>query len=180
MRSRYAFDSFLIGEIGMANDQFLGQWSVVIQLAGAIAQTLTAVFALIVAVTTFKFTKKQNSLALINENNSLANQVNLAILSSTEAASTFARLRKPIVGSSDDAIIFMYLNYVHNTFRTKKIGAITPTVWTDTLKSCSLLLSSLPRDQVIALLSRGYESEFRSAILLEYDTIGQHAQGGKA
>jgi hypothetical protein len=76
-----------------------------------------------------------------------------------------------VVGCPDDAILFMYLNYVHNTFRTHQIGAVSAHVWRDTLASCVTMMGRLRRDQLEGLLSRGYEPAFKRAVLARYDAI---------
>jgi hypothetical protein len=86
-----------------------------IQVVGATFQMATAVIAAIIGMITFRYTKRQSALALINENNSLANLVNATILQSEQARETLGRLHNFVVGCADDAILFMYLNYVHNT-----------------------------------------------------------------
>lgn len=45
----------------------------------------TAVIAAIIGMITFRYTKRQSALTLINENNSLANLVNATILQSEQA-----------------------------------------------------------------------------------------------
>ena len=63
----------------------------------------------------------------------------------------------------------MYLNYVHNTFRMRRIGAVTNQVWQDTLTAATMLLSKLSRDQVERLLARGYERQFQLDVLARFD-----------
>jgi hypothetical protein len=140
-----------------------------VQVVGAAFQMATAVIAAIIGMITFRYTKRQSALALINENNSLANLVNATILQSEQARETLGRLHNFVVGCPDDAILFMYLNYVHNTFRMYQIGAITSQVWQDTLSSCACMMGRLRRDQLEGLLSRGYERAFQVAVLARYD-----------
>jgi hypothetical protein len=94
-----------------------------------------------------------------------------AILQSEQAQQTFGKLHSFVVGCPDDAILFMYLNYVHNTFRTHQIGAVSAHVWRDTLASCVTMMGRLRRDQLEGLLSRGYEPAFKRAVLARYDAI---------
>ena len=101
-------------------------WAV--QAAGSICQVVTAIIAVCIAVITYRYTRRQNALSLINHNNTLANLVNTTLIQSPQAREAMGRLHDPIVGDMDDAILFMYLNYVHNTFRTYQIGAITAPV----------------------------------------------------
>ena len=140
-----------------------------VQAVGSLCQVVTAVIAVSIAVVTFRYTKRQNALSLINQNNSLANLVNTTLIQSPKAREALGRLSDPIVGDTDDAVLFMYLNYVHNTFRTFQIGAITATVWEDTLASCIVHLVRLERGQVERLLARGYERSFSAQVLAGFD-----------
>ncbi len=106
---------------------------------------------------------------MLNQNNALASLTNTTLIQSTEARPALGRLSDPIVCEPDDAVIFMYLNYVHNTFRTYQIGAITTVVWTDTLASCVAHLARLERGQVERLLARGYERAFCTQVLAGFD-----------
>ena len=72
---------------------------------------------------------------------------------------------------SEDAVLFIYLNYVHNTYRTFRVGVIAEQIWTDTLESCATLMAGLQRTQVEALLSRGYERRFQDLVLARYDAL---------
>lgn len=141
------------------------------QFAGSLCQMTTAVIAVAIGVVTFRYTRRQNSLALINQNNTLANLVNTTLVQSPEAREALGKLHDFVVGCPDDAILFMYLNYVHNTFRTYQIGAISEQVWTDTLGSCGAMVSRLKRQQVERLLGRGYEKSFQVAVLACYDRL---------
>ena len=64
---------------------------------------------------TFRYTKRQNALTLINQNNSLANLVSSTILQSEQAPADARKAASFVVGCPDDAILFLYLNY--NTFQ---------------------------------------------------------------
>jgi hypothetical protein len=73
----------------------------------------------------------------------------------------------------DDALLFMYLNYVNNTFRTHQIGAVRVHVWRDTLASCVAMMGRQRRDELEGFLSRGYEPALKRAeVLARYDAIG--------
>src|SRR5690349_461269 len=98
--------------------------SAIIQVAGVACQIGTALIAVAIGMITHRYTKRQSAMALINQNNALANLVNSAILHSEHARETISRLHSFVVGCPDDAILFMYLNYVHNTFRMHQIGAV--------------------------------------------------------
>ncbi len=63
----------------------------------------------------------------------------------------------------------MYLNYVHNTYRMHQIGAVSDQVWEDTLGACAAMVGQLRREQVVRLLSRGYEAAFQSSVLAKFD-----------
>ena len=65
-----------------------------------------------IGLVTFRYTRRQNALTLINQNNSLANLVNSTILQSEQAGQTLGKLHSFVVGCPDDAILFMYLNYI--------------------------------------------------------------------
>lgn len=140
-----------------------------IVLAGPFAQVATATIAMLVAIQTFRHQKRQNTLSLINQNDGLANQVNTTLIQSAEGRATLGSMHDFIVGCPDDAILFMYLNYVHNTFRTWQIGVVSRQVWLDTLGSCVTLVGRLRRDQLERLLSRGYERAFQQSVLNGYD-----------
>ena len=118
---------------------------------------------------TFHYTQRQNALTLINHNNSLANLVNRTVIDSAQARDVLGQLQDSIVGFPDDAVILMYLNYVHSTYRMSEIGAVSSQVWQDTLSSCLAVIGKLRRDQVVRLLARGYESRFQAAVLARYD-----------
>lgn len=151
----------------LAADDF----ALMIQDFGAACQVCTALIAAAIGLITFRYTRRQNALALINQNNTLANLVNQTIIESEQARQTLGRMQDFVVGCPDDAIIFMYLNYVHNTFRMRAIGAVSGQVWRDTLGSCVCMVAKLRRDQVVGLLSRGYEREFQLAVLSRYDEV---------
>ena len=104
----------------------------------------------------------------------MANAVNSTIITAPEACAAFSRLQDVIIGAQDDAVMFMYLNYVHNTFRMRQIGAVSERVWQDTLRSCTSVVSKLPREQVRRFLARGYEPGFQSAILARFDAGSAH------
>jgi hypothetical protein len=146
-----------------------------IQVIGLMSQMGTALIAAVIGMITFRYTKRQSALTLINQNNSLANLVNTTILQSEHARQTLGKLHSFVVGCPDDAILFMYLNYVHNTFRMRQIGAVSAQVWLDTLASCVTMMGRLRRDQLEGLLSRGYEAAFRSAVLARYDATAATA-----
>lgn len=141
------------------------------EFASPIFQMVTAVIAVVIGVMTFRYTRRQSALALINQNNTLANLVNTTVIQSAEAREAMGRLHDPIVGCPDDAVLFMYLNYVHNTYRTWRVGAISIQVWRDTLGSCATTMSRLERRQVERLLARGYEAAFKAAVLARYDEM---------
>ena len=141
-----------------------------LQVLSTAFQICTALIAVSIAVMTFRYTKRQSALTLINHNNQLANLVNSTIINSEEAREALGKLQSVIVGCPDDAVLFMYLNYVHNTYRMRRIGAVSPQVWKDTLASCVKMVSRLRREQLVLLLSRGYEGEFQSSVLARFDT----------
>ncbi len=155
----------------MLTPQMLTELSGSIQTIGSLCQMSTAVIAAAIGLVTFRYTRRQNALALINQNNALANLVNSTIIQSEPARETLGKLHEFVVGCPDDAILFMYLNYVHNTFRMYGIGAVSPQVWNDTLESCANMVGRLRRDQVQRLLSRGYEQRFQAAVLARYDAV---------
>src|SRR3954451_1771826 len=140
------------------------------QVVGTVCQMCTAVIAAGIGVVTFRYTKRQSALALINQNNTLANLVNTTIIQSEQARATLGKLHDFVVGCPDDAVLFMYLNYVHNTYRMHQIGAVSGQVWRDTLAACLGMMGRLRRDQVAALLARGYETGFQPAVLSGYDS----------
>lgn len=146
-------------------------WAQLLQAAGSLCQMATAVIAVAVGVCTFRFTKRQNFLSLVNQSNNLANMVNTTLIGSPQAREALGKLQDTIVGYPDDAILFMYLNYVHNTYRTYRIGAVSRQVWMDTLASCAGMMARLNRGQVEQLLGRGYEAAFGVAVLARYDAI---------
>src|SRR3954447_15981700 len=104
-----------------------------IEFAGSICQVCTACIAAAIGVVTFRYTKRQSALTLINQNNALANLVNQTVIQSEAAQATLGKLHHFVVGCPDDAVLFMYLNYVHNTYRMRQIGAVSEQVWRDTL-----------------------------------------------
>lgn len=140
-----------------------------VQFMGSICQVGTAMIAAGIAVVTFRYTKRRSALALINHNNALANLVNSTVIQSEHARETLGKLHDFIVGCPDDAVLFMYLNYVHNTYRMLQIGTVTEQVWQDTLSACAAMIGRLRRDQVARLLARGYEARFQEAVLARYD-----------
>jgi hypothetical protein len=154
----------------MLNQSLPADLPATIQLTGFICQICTTLIAAVIGLVTFRYTRRQNALTLI-KNNSLANLVNSTILQSEQAQQTLGKLHSFVVGCPDDAILFMYLNYVHNTFRTHQIGAVSVHAWRDTLASCVTMMGRLRRDQLEGLLSRGYEPAFKRAVLARYDAI---------
>jgi hypothetical protein len=159
----------------MIADLFTAELARHLQLLGTICQAGTAVIVSTIGVITYRYTRRQSALALINQNNGLANLVNTTIIQSEQARAALGKLHDSIVGCPDDAVLFMYLNYVHNTFRMHRIGAVTDQVWQDTLAACSCMLSRLTRGQVVSLLARGYERQFQLELLARFDaaTLGQ-------
>jgi hypothetical protein len=141
------------------------------QLVGTACQMCTAVIAAGIGVVTFRYTKRQSALALINHNNTLANLVNQTVIGSEDARDTLGKLHDFIVGCPDDAVLFMYLNYVHNTYRMREIGAVSSQVWRDTLAACGNMIGRLRREQVEKLLSRGYETRFTEQVLARFDEV---------
>ncbi len=63
------------------------------QLAGLICQVGTALIAAAIGVVTFRYTKRQSALTLINHNNALANLVNSTIIQSEQARETLGKLQ---------------------------------------------------------------------------------------
>ena len=59
----------------------------------------------------------------------------------------WGRLCPAIVGTPDDAVLFLYLNYVHNTYRMWQAGAVGAGLWADTLRSCGRVLGGLRRER---------------------------------
>ena len=153
----------------MFADLFTAELASHLQLLGTICQAGTAVIAATIGVITYRYTRRQSALSLINQNNGLANLVNSTIIQSEAARTTLGKLQDCIVGCPDDAVLFMYLNYVHNTFRMRRIGAVTNQVWQDTLTAATMLLGKLSRDQVERLLARGYERQFQLHVLARFD-----------
>lgn len=147
----------------------LSDFCEIMRMVGALCQVCTALTAASIGLMTFRYTKRQSALTLINHNNALANLVNTTVIQSEQARETLGKLQDPIVGCPDDAVLFMYLNYVHNTYRMHRIGAVTEQVWQDTLGACAGMVSRLRREQVVRLLSRGYEAEFQSSVLARFD-----------
>lgn len=145
--------------------------AMLLHVSGALCQITTAFIAAIIGILTFQNNRRQNHLSLINQNNTLANLVNTTVIHSPEARDAIGNLRDCVVGCPDDAILFMYLNYVHNTYRTYRIGAVGRQVWLDTLGSCAVTISRLQRNQVERLLERGYEAAFRQAVLARFDAL---------
>src|SRR4051794_39027519 len=141
------------------------------QVVGTMCQMCTAVIAASIGVVTFRYTKRQSALALINQNNTLANLVNTTIIQSEHARETLGKLHDFVVGCPDDAVLFMYLNYVHNTYRMHQIGAVSAQVWGDTLNACASMMARLRREQLQRFLSRGYEAGFQKAVLERYDAV---------
>jgi hypothetical protein len=140
-----------------------------VHCAGSFCQVGTALIAATIGAVTYRYTRRQSALALIGQNNALANLVNTTMINSHEARDVFGKLQDAIVGCPDDAVLLMYLNYVHNTYRMHQIGAVSAQVWRDTLNSCNAIVVRLRREQVQALLSRGYEAGFQHAVLTGYD-----------
>src|SRR5579875_2939527 len=140
-----------------------------IQLVGTMCQMTTALIAVVIAAITFRYTRRQSALTLINHNNGFANLVNTTIIQSEAAQHALGKLNNFVLGCPDDAVMLMYLNYVHNTYRMRCIGAVSTQVWRDTLASCIGMVSRLRRDQLEKLLSRGYEVAFQNAVLAGYD-----------
>src|SRR3954463_537251 len=134
------------------------------QVVGTLCQMGTAVIAASIGVVTFRYTKRQSALSLINQNNTLANLVNQTIINSEQARETLGKLHDFIVGCPDDAVLFMYLNYVHNTYRMHHIGAVSTQVGQDTLAACGNMIGRLRREQVEKLLARGYEAKFSADV----------------
>ncbi len=141
----------------------------VVHCAGSLCQIGTALIAAIIGTVTYRYTRRQSALALISQNNALANLVNTTVITSQEARDTFGRLGECIVGCPDDAVLLMYLNYVHNTYRMRQIGAVSTQVWQDTLTACVRMVGRLRREQVKRLLGLGYETGFQAAVLGGYD-----------
>lgn len=162
----------------MHDPSFLADVPGLLQATGSICQMSTAVVAVTIAVITFRYTKRQNALSLVNQNNALANLVNTTIIQSEAAQGVVGRLQDFIVGCPDDAILFMYLNYVHNTFRMRRIGAVSEQVWLDTLGSCARMFVRLRREQMELLLGRGYERAFQVAVLGQFDRLASEAAPG--
>lgn len=140
-------------------------------LISTVCQMATALIAVSIATVTYRYTKRQSALNLISQNNAMANAVNSTIIAAPEACATFSRLQNVIIGAQDDAVMFMYLNYVHNTFRMRQIGAVSERIWQDTLGSCTAVVAKLPRDQVQRFLARGYEPAFQTAVLGRLDAV---------
>ena len=57
-------------------------------------------------------------------------------------------------------------------------GAVSAQVWKDTLASCVTMMGRLRRDQLEGLLSRGYELEFKKAVLIRYDQMAPTPPSG--
>ena len=160
----------------MLNQTLLANLPIDLQITGTLCQMCTALIAAVIGIITFRYTRRQNALSLINHNNALANLVNSTILQSEQAQQTLSRLHNFVVGCPDDAILFMYLNYVHNTFRMHQIGAVSGQVWRDTLASCARMMSRLGRSQLEGLLSRGYERAFQLAVLARHDEMAEQQE----
>ena len=96
----------------MLNQTLPADLPATIQLTGFICQICTTLIAAVIGLVTFRYTRRQNALTLINQNNSLANLVNSTILQSEQAGQTLGKLHSFVVGCPDDAILFMYLNYI--------------------------------------------------------------------
>ena len=143
--------------------------SAFLQTAGSVGQLLTAGIAVSIAVATFRHQRRQSRMSLINEGNALANLVNATVINQPAACAVLGRLRAPVVGCPDDAVLFMYLNWAHNAWRNHRVGVIRPQVLGDTLSGCAATLAGLRRDQVVRLMSRGYERKFQDAVLARYD-----------
>ncbi len=93
------------------------------EAVSAIGSLATASAAVAIAIRAHMFAKRQTDLTLVNQNNSMANEFNQMMVNSESARQIMSKFRTPIIGSPHDAIMFMYLNYVHNAYRTNKTGA---------------------------------------------------------
>ena len=88
----------------MLNQTLPADLPATIQLTGFICQICTTLIAAVIGLVTFRYTRRQNALTLINQNNSLANLVNSTILQSEQAQQTLGKLHSVVVGCPDDAI----------------------------------------------------------------------------
>ena len=77
----------------MLNQTLPADLPATIQLTGFICQICTTLIAAVIGLVTFRYTRRQNALTLINQNNSLANLVNSTILQSEQAQQTLGKTR---------------------------------------------------------------------------------------
>ena len=69
----------------MLNQTLLANLPIDLQVIGTLCQMCTAMIAAVIGMITFRYTRRQNALSLINHNNALANLVNSTILQSEQA-----------------------------------------------------------------------------------------------
>ncbi len=82
----------------MISDLPLTDWYHLMRVAGSMCQVCTALTAAAIGLMTFRYTRRQSALTLINHNNSLANLVNTTVINSENARVTLGKLQDPIVG----------------------------------------------------------------------------------
>jgi hypothetical protein len=143
----------------------LGQW------VGAAGQAVTALLALLIALMTYRYTKRQNTITLIKYLNDMVNDFNKAVIGSEAAQHVVSGLRQPIVNQPDDSIVFLYLNFLHTSFRMAAAGLIESGLSDATMANGVHYLIKLKRDEIERFLSRGYEPAFRAAVLKSYDSL---------
>ena len=77
----------------MIADLFTAELASHLQLLGTICQAGTAIIAATIGVITYRYTRRQSALSLINQNNGLANLVNSTIIQSEAARATLGNCR---------------------------------------------------------------------------------------
>jgi hypothetical protein len=131
---------------------------------GAVGQTLTAV----AIVWYTRSSRKADSVKHLIE---MLNDWNRLVIEKPEHIQALSELRAPVLSPSKDSIVFCYLNCLRVQYIMKRERLISKETEQAALRNGLALLKDIGRDKLEQYLSRGYDTAFKSRILLEFDSM---------
>jgi len=134
------------------------------EMVGALGQIMTALVATYVAYITYRYTKRQSNATIIKNLNDMVNEFNKACMLETnkEAVAIF---RKSIIDPSTDALVFIYLNFLHTTHAMHRGKLIANDSYLSTMTNGISFLQNIDKGDLEKFLSRGYEYDFKEKVL---------------
>ncbi|MEC3916086.1 hypothetical protein [Nocardia sp. CDC160] len=147
------------------------QWGTVPAWVAAFGQMSTALIAAYIAYIAFKHSKRSIEATCQKNLADLVNEFNRMILQPEEHVAAAAKLRDPVQTHLEDSIIFCYLNFIQTSFEMVRNDLIPKEPGDASIRNGVAWLARMDRRMLAEYLSRGYGTDFRDHVLVEYDKL---------